>query len=124
MDRVGNELSVKYSARDIPFSKDSDLFGKFQSFKVLDDLEISGTVRFVNAFKFTLNEYRSKRPILRKLVFEPADGQVPPKRITIVEIGPDDGSFKIKAKLHKCWIAAGNRFGTLSLGVKRKERNS
>ena len=57
-------------------------------------------MRLVKPFEFARNQRRNHRTIFRQFVFPPANRQIAAKRLAIIEIGADDGRFKISTGFH------------------------
>lgn len=52
---IRHKFSLKNSAGDIALGKDRDLFRQFDLLKRFDQLQISGPMRFANAFNLALD---------------------------------------------------------------------
>lgn len=62
-------------------------------------------MRLGQSIKLALDEQRSVGLILFQFMFPPANRQVAPKRLAVVEIGADDRCFEIEAQLHNARIS-------------------
>ena len=101
MDGIRHVFAVKDAAFDVALSEDDGLFGDLKLLERLYQIEIALTVRLVDAFNLALDEERTARAIFIQLVLPPADRNITPERVAVVEIGADDGCFDIKAQLHR-----------------------
>src|SRR2546423_1772865 len=100
MQCVGDELPMKNSARDITFGEYGGLFGEFDLFQALDQFQVCRSMRLRNSFQLARHQWRDHRAVFRELVLPPADGEITPEGLAVVEIGAYYGSLEISAWLH------------------------
>src|SRR6266404_1693702 len=100
MQGVGDKLPMKNSARDITFGEYGSLFGEFDLFQILDQFQVCRSMRLRDTFQLSRHQRRDHCAVFRELVLPPADGEITPERLAIVEIGADYGSLEISAWLH------------------------
>lgn len=100
MHGVRHKFAVKYPSRNVSFRQNSDLIHKIQVVHSSQQLQVTGTMRFVYAFDLASNKDRTARPILSELALEPSDSKIASERITVIQIRADHRSFEVEAEFH------------------------
>src|SRR5215212_8408040 len=100
VEGVADVLAVEDAARDVALGEDGDLVRQLDLFERRDEFEVRPAVRLGHALKLADDERRDDGPVLRHLVLPPADREVAPERLAVVEVGADDRGLKVDALLH------------------------
>lgn len=86
---VTDEFSLEDSTGEITVGKNCRLLRDFDLRQIPNERKIAATVRFACPFKFTNDEWRDVSAIIAKFVLPPANGQIAPERVALVEISAD-----------------------------------
>ena len=100
VEGIGDELSMKNPSFDIALGQYRDLLSDLELLEWADQAEITGAMRFGNAFELPLDQKGTVNLIFGELVLPPTNGQIAAKRITVVEIRSRHRGFEIEADLH------------------------
>ena len=86
---ITDEFSLEDSAGEITVGKNCRLLRNFDLRQIPNERKKAATVRFTCPFKFTNDEWRDVSAIIAKFVLPPANGQIAPERLALVEISAD-----------------------------------
>src|SRR5262245_10882743 len=100
MQRITNVLAVKYSTRDVSLGKNCSLLADLVLRQIAHEVQVGCSSRLARSFQLPDHEWRDVGRIIGQLMLPPANRQIAPERLAIVQIGSNNRSLEINALLH------------------------